>query len=213
MGLAAGLMLAVPAQATVINADTVSASSVFNSNYLAENTINGSGLGGADLNVVDPTTIAHDDYAEGNHWTTSGSSPTDQWIRWAFDTDQTLGGIYVWNHRSNVISANSGYEPTLFDLTLYDSSDAVLLNLNNVALLPDTAVAQLIGFNTLVSGISSILFEIEAVQSSPSYTGLAEVRFETDLVSSVPLPAALPLLAGALGALGLIGRRRRTAAA
>ena len=215
--IATGLAFATPSHAMVVNADSASASSFYAAGYEPENTIDGSGLGTVNWSTDNPTAISHGAYASGsdNHWTSGASTnPLNQWITWSFNSAQTLGGIYIWNHQSSSGHAsNSGYEPTLFDLTLYDSSNTAILFLNDVALLPDTAVAQLIGFNTLVSGISSIRFDVEATQSSPSYTGLAEVRFETDLVSAVPLPAALPLLGCALGALGLFGRRRKATAA
>ncbi len=202
--LAALLTLIVLAPATagaaLVQPDTASASSAFSGSYVPQNTINGSGLP-AGFTPAD----AHANYGGGNHWTTSGAAPTDQFITWGFDAPVTLGGIHIWNHRSNVIAANPGYEPVLFDLTLFDSASNVLLYWDDVALLPDTAVAQTFGFGGLIANVSSVRFDVEATQSSTSYTGLAEVAFST---SAVPVPGAAWLLGSALAGVILVTRRR-----
>lgn len=197
-------LLATGLQASMITPDTATASSQFGSGsgYVAMNTINGSGLTGP----ITPSST-HATYASGNHWTTDGSSPLDEWIEWGFNTPQTLGAIYIWNHRSNGIANNAGYEPTLFDLTLYDAANNPLLTLNDVALLPDVATAQTISF-TLTSNVSRVRFDVEQTQSSTNYTGLAEVRFDTTTGGSeVPEPSTVSLIAGGLG-LGFLLRRR-----
>ncbi|MDE5088136.1 MAG: PEP-CTERM sorting domain-containing protein [Trichodesmium sp. St15_bin1_1] len=172
--------------AAFIQPDTATASSEYSSNFLAEYTIDGSGLPvGFDQNDL------HGPYTFGNnHWTSaSGTTPTDQFIEWGFDNPQTLGTIYIWNHQSTKPPANNrGYDVTLFDLTLFDESDNVLLSLNDVSLLPDSNEAQALLFGSVISNVSTVLFEIEAVQSSPNYTGLAEVGFDT---TAVPEPSSI----------------------
>jgi hypothetical protein len=196
------LLMAVGLEAAIITPDTATASSQFNANFAAVNTINGSGL----TAPITPSSV-HANYANGNHWTTDGSNPTDEFIDWGFNTPQTIGTIYIWNHRSNSIAANSGYEPTLFDLILFDASNTVLLTLNNVALLPDVATAQTISF-ALTNNVSRVRFDVEQTQSSTNYTGLAEVRFDTTSVASqVPEPATVSLIAAGLG-LACVARRR-----
>lgn len=210
--LAAILLLLPPAaQSAVIQPDSiVSVSSQFNATtFAATNTINGSGLPAGPIDPGD----AHADYATGNHWTTAFEPfPTalDTFINWGFDAPTDLGGIYVWNHRSNVISDNSGYEPTLFDLRLFDASNNLLLFLDDVALAPDTAVAQAFGFGSIVAGVSRVRFDVEALQEpSTNFTGLAEVAFETSNdLNLVPEPGSSLLLA--FGLAGLAAIRHRT---
>lgn len=200
------LLLAAAAQAAVITPDTATASSEFSTNYRAIYTIDGSGFTGP----VTPTSL-HDDYAVRNHWTTDGSAPLNEFIDWGFSTPQTLGTIYIWNHRSNNIANNSGYEVTLFDLTLFDSLNNVLLTLNDVALLPDTDAAQTIAF-TLTNNVSRVRLDVEQTQSSTNYTGLAEVRFDTSSVggpSDVPEPSTLGMAGLAAAGLALVRRRRQ----
>lgn len=189
---------------SIVTPDTATASSDFGStlSYAAINTINGSGL----TAPITPS-LAHANYAAGNHWTTDGSSPLDEWIEWGFNTPQTLGTIYIWNHRSNNIAANPGYEPILFDLTLFDASNNVLLFLNNVALLPDVATAQAITF-ALTGNVSRVRFDVEQTQSSTTYTGLAEVRFDSTVVSTVPEPSTISLLGSGLGLAFLLRRKK-----
>ncbi len=50
----------------LISLNSVVANSAFNPLYVAENTINGSGL---------PASDAHVDYAANNHWTIADSTP------------------------------------------------------------------------------------------------------------------------------------------
>ena len=200
------------ANAAVIKPDTAVASSVFSGGYVADNTINGTGLTGTGINPAE----AHADYAFGNHWTTAnGTDPVDAFITWGFNVGQTLGGIYIWNHRSNDPghASNPGYEPTLFDLTVTHFGGSLVLN--DVSIAPDTATAQGFGFGSVLTGVTSVRFDVEAVQSSPTFTGLAEVAFETTgiLNTPVPLPAGLPLFGTGLALLGFVGWRRKHAAA
>ena len=205
--LAAGLLVAVasPLQAAFVQPDTASASSFHSAPYVAENTINGSGLSGA----ADETST-HAPYSSasgGNHWTTAGGTATDADITWGFSSAQTLYGMYVWNHQSNGgLASNPNYDVTLFDLTVFDSGLNVLLSLNDVSLAPDTATAQFFDFGGALNNVSSVLFEIEAIQGSSPFTGLAEVGFETEAIA-VSSPATLSLIATA--AFGLLLRSRR----
>lgn len=202
LGAAAVALWVTQASAVTLSADTATASSEFSSGYLAVNTINGTGLS-SNTAVGE----AHADYAFGNHWTTAqGTDPLDAWISWGFNSGQDVGGIYIWNHRSNVISSNGGYEPILFDLEIFDSSNASLALFDDVALGANTAFAQAFNFGQVFSDVTLITFRVEAVESSPSYTGLAEVAFDTAaiaggtaLTAPVPLPGGMAMLGGALG--------------
>jgi hypothetical protein len=154
---------------------------------------------------------SHAAYASGNHWTTAaGTSPTTAFITWGFAAPEVLDTIYIWNHRSNAPPANNpGYDVTVFDLTLLDSSSNVLLVLNDVALAPDTATGQTFSFGGAIAGVSSVRFDVEAVQSSTNFTGLAEVAFNR--VTAVPEPSTVAMVSIGVGLFGLasLGRRRR----
>lgn len=191
---AALLIGAEPAGAALFKPDTATASSEFSSGYVAENTINGSGLPSL-LDINAP----HETYVFGNHWTTSGDSPTDQHIVWGFGAGRDVGGLYIWNHLSNNIAANSGYEPVLFDLTLFDAGNNILELFDDLDLQPNTNVAQLVDLGAVYSNVASVRFDVEATESSGSYTGLAEVVFTSES-SSIPEPASLAVIgAGLLG--------------
>jgi hypothetical protein len=82
LGLAvASFSAAQSANAALISPDAATASSQFSGSYVAENTINGTGLP-VNFTAVD----AHADYAQGNQWTTNGSAPTDESITWTFNS-------------------------------------------------------------------------------------------------------------------------------
>lgn len=209
-GLAVGVAGAAarPGHAAFIQPSSAVGSSEFTAgfNAAAVNTIDGSGLPAG----FGPDTV-HAAYASGNHWTTAtGTTPLSQFITWGFSAPQTLEAMYVWNHRSTPPPAtNSGYDVTLFDLTLFDASDNVLLVLNDQALAPDTATAQTVSFGRPVAGVSRVRFDIEGVQSSTTFTGLAEVGF--DAVAAAPEPGSVALLGLGLlgGTIPLRARRQR----
>jgi hypothetical protein len=189
------------ASAQWISPDSATANSEFSINYLAVNTINGSGL---------PSSFtpddAHADYAINNHWTIADSTPpTDASITWGFDTDQSFGSMAIWNHQSNGGIANdSGYEPTLFDLFIFDENDNLLLSWDDVSIAADTATGQTFSFGSLLSGIRSVQFDVEAVQGSTQFTGLAEVAFSV----AVPEPSSFALILSLSCAFAFVYRRR-----
>jgi hypothetical protein len=216
--IAACVTAPLVAQAAVVKPDTARASSEFSATYRAENTINGTGLTGDGTDVTEahaPYSNAYEAKVDafGNHWTTRGSAILDQWIVWAFDTPTLLGGIYIWNHESGGgLASNSGYEPTLFDLELFDANGNSLFRLDDEMLEPDNTFAQAFSFGDHYL-VTEARFDVEAVQSSTNYTGLAEVAFDTEVIGGttvVPVPAALPLLATGLAALGAVRLRRRS---
>jgi hypothetical protein len=203
------LSVADAARAALIQPDTAVASTEFSAGFdgLAVNTINGSGLPSG----FGPGS-AHAPYASGNHWTTLATSPPTQFITWGFSAPQTLDEMYVWNHQSTSPPAgSSNYDVTLFDLTLRDAANNVLLFLDNVSLAPDTATGQTISFGGPISGISSVLFDIEASQSNGAtpHTGLAEVAFNT--VSAIPEPSTHALILTGAALLGVVVRHLRRA--
>jgi hypothetical protein len=186
------VLLACPvfAFSSVIQPNTiVGVSTQFSAGFdgLAINTINGSGLPAA-FTFSDPHAL----YTSGNHWTTTGGNPLNEWIRWGFTTAQTLDKIYIWNHQSSSASANPNYDVTLFDLTFYDASNSVLLFLNDLTLAQNVATGQAFAFGAL-AGISSVRLDVEGTAGSASYTGLGEVAFNT-ATTSVPEPGSLTLL-------------------
>ena len=198
------------AYSAVIQPNSATPSSEFTSGFdgRAVHTIDASGLGPG----FTPAT-PHDAYASGNHWTTDGSGPTDEFITWGFTTPQTLDTIYIWNHQSTTPTANNtGYDVTLFDLTVFALVGGISvpwLTLNDVALAPDTATAQAFSFDSPIPGVTAVRFDIEAVQSSTNFTGLAEVAFNTPVVGGpVPEPSTLLLLGSALAGFAAWRRRR-----
>jgi hypothetical protein len=199
--------MAIGANAAIITPNTATASSTFDPiQFGPQHTINGSGIT-LPLNLFS----VHADYSFSNHWTSNAVAPTDQWISWGFSAPHTLSAIYIWNHRSNNFASNPGYAPTLFDLTIFDAANNVLLFLNNVALLPNPADAQTISFAE-TSNISSVRFDVEQTNGSQDYTGLAEVRFEGSPTPAsgepIPEPSSVALLLSGGTALAIWRRRR-----
>lgn len=210
---ALGLAIAAqPATAAILTPDTAVASSEFpsgNAAFAAVNTINGSGLtdfGGSS---------GHADYSAnpGNHWTTDGSPVIGSFITWGFSSAVSLSAMYVWNHRSNVIAQNSGYDVTLFDLVLRDAGGTALTTLTNVSLGFNTDLRQTpVTFATPIDNVRSVTFTVRGTEfPNPGFTGLAEVRFEgtrSTPASVIPLPAAGWMLLAGIGGLAALRRRR-----
>jgi hypothetical protein len=208
--LAAFLALGISVHAAVIQPDTVTASSNAGTDYQPINTINGSGLAGAVSSL--PSHGAYSNSGTGNHWTSDGSGPTNEWIQWGFTTPQGLDTIYIWNHQSTTpLAANANYDVTAFSLTFYNASNGVLGTYSNT-LAVDSSAAQAFNFGYL-GGVSFVKFDVDGTQGSTNYTGLAEVAFNT-----ATAPAGVPdagstasLFAGGMVALAMIARRRRFA--
>jgi hypothetical protein len=176
----------------MIRPDSATATSEFSASYDIGNAIDGSGLP-ANFTPAD----AHATYTTNNHWTTRANQTIGQSATFTFNVARTIGGFYMWNHRSNGIASNPFYEVTRFDLVLRDGpggSGNVLANLTNIDSLPNVATAQTFAFGA-VANVRSIQFIVRATENNNSsiYTGLAEVAF-TPCVSPERLtltPAAL----------------------
>lgn len=205
---AAGILASHTANAGLVSPDNATASSQHSGSYAPGFTIDGSGLP-ANFTAAD----THANYAANNHWTAANGDLLNASITWLFNAPQAFSAIVIWNHRSNIIAANPGYEPTLFDLTVRDAANNVLLYWDDMGIAPDTATGQIFSFGGTISGISSVRFDVEAVQSSTTWTGLAEVAFDDAQIDVVPVAPALPfLLTGLAGLLALKSRAKRAAA-
>jgi hypothetical protein len=202
------LVLGASAHATIIQPNTATASSNAGSSYVPTNTINGSGLLGPVSTL--PNHGPYTSSSGGNHWTSDGSAPLNEWIQWGFTTAQTLDTIYVWNHQSTTsLAINANYDVTAFTLTFFDSSNTQIGTYSNT-LAVDSAAAQAFNFGVL-SGISSVRFDINGTQGSTNYTGLAEVAFNTASPTSGTVPdtgASVGLLSTSLLGLFAFSRRR-----
>lgn len=205
--LVMSVLLPLSAQAAFVVPDTVTASSAFSSDFAPDHTIDGSGL-----TIGYDATSTHAPYAAGNHWTTADwALPLNSWIEWQFAAGQSLDSIHLWNHQSTVPpGSDTLYDVTLFDLIIYNSSNVMTLMLNDVALLPDQSGAQTIGFGGVLTDVSRVRFEIEAIQrgSNSGYTGLAEVGFNAASAVAAPAPAGAIWILPAL-VLILRGLRRK----
>lgn len=189
----------VPASVQLFQPDGATATSEFSIYYDIGNAIDGSGLP-PDFGPSD----AHADYVADNHWTTAANQVPGAAASFFFDTPQTIGAFYLWNHRSNVIASNPHYEVTRFDLELFDAASNSLRLLDNLTAVGESATAQEFVFSP-TGNVSRVVFTIESNQgfeqgADPNYTGVGEVAF------AVPEPSAA---LGGLGAAFLLLRRRR----
>lgn len=196
------------AHAQLIRPDSAVAGSFFNANYDIGNAIDGSGLpAGFTLASL------HANYAVNNHWTTQNGAIAagTAWAEFSFTAPQTLGEFHLWNHRSNIIAANSFYAVTQFDLIFKDASGGVLASVLNVPAVGGLGTGAVQSFSfPQVSNVSTVRFVIDANSTPPghggvNYTGVAEVAFG---VGVVPEPGTWALLAAGLALVGGVARRR-----
>lgn len=197
-----GVGLASTSQAAMFNADSAVAGSQHSSSYDILNAIDGSGLPA----IFDAST-PHAVYAVNNHWTAASGSILNNtaWAEFSFNSDVTMGTFYMWNHQSNGVASNPDYDVTLFNLRLYDATDTEVFALLNQSAQEDIEIAQIFSFGP-VTGVRKARFEIlaNARPNNDSWTGVAEVRFDTE---AVPEPATMAILG--LGAAALLRRRRK----
>ncbi len=176
----AALFLTAAASAQLIRPDGATATSEFSSSYLVLNAINGTGL---------PTnfspTDAHATYSTNNHWTTRFGQTIGHSATFTFNAPQSIGGFYMWAHRSNGVASNPYYAVTRFDLVFRDSGGTTLATLPDLVGIPDIASAQTLPF-PIVSNVSSIQFIVRATNNNNAspYTGLAEVAFSPCIAAS-----------------------------
>ena len=200
LGVAAGL--ATTSQAAMFNADSAVAGSEHSSSYDILNAIDGSGLPA----IFDAST-PHAVYSTNNHWTAASGSILNNtaWAEFMFNSEVTMGTFYMWNHQSNGVASNPDYDVTLFNLRLYDAADNEIFSMLNVSAQEDLTTAQIFAFDP-VTGVRKARFEIlaNARPNNDSWTGVAEVRFDTE---AVPEPATMAVLG--LGAATLLRRRRK----
>ncbi|QYK52584.1 MAG: PEP-CTERM sorting domain-containing protein [Fimbriimonadaceae bacterium] len=186
----------------MIRPDSATALSQFSSGYDIGNAIDGSGLPSG----FTPSSV-HATYASGNHWTTASNAINNGTAKatFVFNSDVTIGTYYMWNHLSNGIASNGLYAVTRFDLVLKDSGNNVLYSMLNQSALPNVHTAQSFGF-VPVSGVRTVEFSILAngQPTNNSYTGVAEVAFDTE---AVPEPFTLGVLG--LSLFGLAKRRKK----
>ncbi len=185
------------ASAQIFQPDSATAGSEFSSSYDIGNAIDGSGLP-AGFGITDE----HATYVQNNHWTTRSGAigAGTAWADFSFDSPQTIGAFYMWNHRSDGVAADPGYAITTFNLELFDDLDNPLGSLMNQSATPNVLVAQDYLFAP-IDDVSRVRLTILANNGSPQYTGLAEVAF-----AAVPAPGTLAL--AALGGLATVRRRR-----
>ncbi len=183
--LIAAAVAPLAASAQFFRPDSASATSVFSSGYVVANAINGTGLPAG----FGPLS-SHANYASGNHWTTANGRTIGESATFSFTTPKTVGGFYMWAHRSNGVASNPNYAVTRFDLVFRDAAGATLANLTDLVGLPNIPIAQTYTFNQ-VSNVSSIQFIVRATLNNnvSPYTGLAEVAFDSCIAATCDAPS------------------------
>lgn len=210
--LLGAVLLSSTAGAAVIKPVATSSSSNENGAFAPLGTINGQGLTPPGVNPAE----IHDFDRGFNHWRSGPTGATNASITWNFGPNQTLGGIYIWNHQDILPSGSQpGTVPTpttvditLFDLLFFDPIGTPLLVLDDLSILPNVRTAQFVGFGQLINNVASVRLEVEATEGNLLQAGLAEVAFDDSRSEVVPLPASVLFLLGGLGALAGLRRRR-----
>jgi hypothetical protein len=170
----------------IIRPDSATATSEFSGSYVIANAINGSGLP-----VGFTPESEHATYVVGNHWTTRANQTIGQSATFTFATPKTLGGFYMWAHRSNNIAETPFYAVTRFDLVFRNTAGTVLQTLTNLPGVPNMLAAQTFAY-VQIADVKSVQFIVRATANNNSsrYTGLAEVAF-TDCVKAQANPEFL----------------------
>jgi len=117
--------------------------------------------------------------------------------------------LYSFNTPENTLSIFWGSPDSYNTLSFYASKDGTgtpLFSLTGSSLLIQTFGHDLVNFQTLDGFFNSVV--LSSTDYSFEFANLTAYDPPTVNVAVTPLPAALPLFATGLGALGLIGWRR-----
>ncbi len=116
-----------------------------------------------------------------------------------FTTDVMAGGL--------VLANNLGSIERFYNARAFDASNSVLAEVFNIAV---TDAAEFIGFKSDVAEIARIELNFGPTFGTGQRPFIDTIAYAGEaVVTPVPLPAALPFLIGALGLLGMFGRRGR----
>lgn len=146
----------------------------------------------------------------------SKGAPYEVSIRFSFEQQVTVNSLLIHGLVGN-LDRSSNNEPTMPDyFRLSNDATSTTLDLSSDPLNTNpqtTTFARTLNAGGMTGSLFTLSFGFD-YDPSDWYSGrnfvfLSEVTFDGEQISPVPVPASLPLIVAGLGALGLLGRRRK----
>lgn len=197
-------VMSLPVQAVVINVDLSGASSGtfidaggadFAGRFVGQSISGGTGISGSPSN---PLTLAADNNLLVANWD-PGVSPAGNSILPEPSNQGPISGLLDHNANSLTFTAGSASPPSSFTIAFFDEFGALV-----------TTIVQALSSGYNIYSYAGFDFRGFTIYDVNDPAGL---RYMNISYNVVPIPAALPLLATALGGLGFAGWRRKKAAA
>ncbi|HVO01173.1 MAG TPA: VPLPA-CTERM sorting domain-containing protein [Candidatus Cybelea sp.] len=162
---------------------------------------------------VNSTSDAYGSYTQGNGFTPNVTTTYSGPIR-TYQTGPGVGFLAPSGSGSVsfTLTGDPGFDVKLnsVDVGIYSgSTHAVIDVLSGATLLTTIDITASAATNVVLSGI--IGHELTLTFSGGGFFGIEGLNFDQVAVAKTPIPAALPLLGTALGALGFARRRRNKA--
>lgn len=114
-----------------------------------------------------------------------------------FSSAATVAGL--------VLANNFGTIERFYNAIVFDKDGNVLAQESNIAV---TQAAEFIGFKSNIAEIAKLELNFGPTRGTGQRPFIDSITYNASTATPIPLPAALPLLAGAIGFAGLVGWRR-----
>ena len=196
--------LAIHAEAAVITGETASADTEHSAPFVANNTVNNSGITGPGGSLATDGNYVHGTDTSNEMWLTAFDNPIGESLTITLPALYNIDGMRIWNFNE---AGGTDAGIASYDLATSPDGTTFTTQLTGVALAQAPGAVDYVGVYSAVNwaNVKSVrLTIVDTYRPSDDVTGIAEVMFSGTLV---PEPGSSIL--AVCGSLGFIAARRR----